>query len=83
MLPLQPQIQRVQRFNGLTINDIKDDMLAAANEPNGYRVKKSNVHLQPMAIAVEACHLLALLHSRDEGDEIWYLFPSRVHQRYA
>ncbi len=55
-------------------------MAMVASQVSGYRVKSTTD--QSTRNLLDACHYLGVLYATTVGDELEYIFPSKVHQRY-
>ena len=70
----------LDKYRGLTFENIRSSMNEVAMEQEGYTIEA--VQSQSMtAASLEACHLIGLLQSQHVDGKITYKFPSRIHQR--
>ena len=70
----------LDKFRGLTFENIRNIMEAVAMEQEGYTIDQ--IHSQPItASSLEACHQMGLLQSQHAEGMITYTFPSKLHQR--
>ena len=72
----------LEKFRGLTFENIRDGMKTVARQREGYMIDRTQPQ-STIASSLEACHQLGLLQSQYADGKIWYTFASRLHQRYV